>query len=1041
MTGALQRATIAIALPTLALVATAPTIAGGSRASAQPSAPTGAAGEPAAILSFINISGDSADDWIGTGIAESLASDLNRAGIAATRAETASVPRATEVGLGAPDAIIETGRTLQASWIVTGAYQRIGARLRVTARVFDAGTAAVIDAVTVDGAFSELFDIQDQVAAQVREALASGPRRAAGRPATAPQVAARLPAPAPEQIEPPRRGPGPMAGLPGRGRGPMAGRPGRGPGGPMAGRPGRGPGGPMTGRPGRGPGGPMTGRPGGGPAPEPEARPGSEPPAQPAGFNSATAAPGVMIDGPPAPLAPEVITRDAAGRATMRAVPLSTPLRVDGVLDDGIYETVPSIEGFVQQLPIEGAPTTERTEAWVFFDDSNIYVAARLWDSAPESRWIANEMQRDSFQIINNDYFSVGLDTFYDRRNGVAFMVTPIGGFFDYEITDEGNPNNDWNPIWDSSTGRFDGGWTVEMAIPFKSLRFRPGVGQIWGLQLGRRIRWKNETTYITTVPISAGPGMFRLSAAGTLTGIEVPSGNRRFEIKPYAIGSVNGSLNSAEQIVNEGAGDGGLDVKYGLTQNLTADFTYNTDFAQVEADEAQLNLSRFNLFFPEKREFFLEGRGIFDFGRAAGTTGGQFRSTRLGGSGFFGGGDAPTVFYSRRIGLTGRETVPILGGARVTGKTGRYSIGALNIQTNDVDGVAAGTNFSVLRVKRDILRRSRIGGIFTGRSVSVSGSDTNEAYGVDGAFSFYDNVNFYGYYARTRTRGLALESDAEGNEQSYQAAFSYAGDLYGLQVEQLVVGDAFNPEVGFVRRDDFLRNYALARFSPRPAMEAVRQFTWEGSYDYFENGAGVPETRIAQGTFGIEFENSDRLSANYEHRYDLVPQTFDAAGVVPIPVGAFDYQSIFLSYAMGQQRRVSGTLSLWQGGYYHGDITAVGYQRGRVEITPQFSLEPGMSVNRITLPDGMYTVPLVTSRVTYTFTPRMFFGGLIQYSPVSETISANLRLRWEYQPGSELFVVYNDQRDLADFSFGARRWPELRNRAFVIKFNRLFRF
>ncbi len=1005
MTAALQRATLSVALPTLVLVAVEPAISNGSRALAQPSPPAAATRE-AAVLSFINISSDPTDDWIGIGIAESLASDLNRAGIAAARAETASVPRATEVGLGAPEAIFETGRTLGAARIVTGAYQRIGDRLRITARIFDAGTAAVVDAVTVDGAFTDLFDIQDQVAAQVREVLASGPQHAAGRPATAVPPVATPPSPAEGDQFVPRPPGGSRGGRPGPGRG---GRPG-----PGAGR--------------------TTA---GGPA----ARPGSGPPAQPAGFSAATAAPTVVIDGPPPPVAPEIITRDAEGRATVRAVRLNTPLRVDGVLDDGIYETVPAIEGFVQQLPIEGAPTTERTEAWVFFDDANVYVAARLWSSAPESAWIANEMQRDSFQIINNDYFSVGLDTFYDRRNGVAFMVTPIGGFFDYEITDEGNPNNDWNPIWNSSTGRFDGGWTVEMEIPFKSLRFRPGVGQVWGLQLGRRIRYKNETTYLTTVPISAGPGMFRLSAAGTLTGVEVPSGNRRFEIKPYAIGSVNSNLTATPQILNEGAGDGGVDVKYGVTQNLTADFTYNTDFAQVEADEAQLNLSRFNLFFPEKREFFLEGRGIFDFGRAAGASGGQFRATRLGGSGFFGGGDVPTVFYSRRIGLSGSETVPILGGARLIGKTGRYSIGALNIQTDDGVATAAGTNFTVFRVKRDILRRSRIGGIFTGRSVSTSGTDTNEAFGLDGAFSFYDNVNFYGYYARTRTRGLEPDPGAKGNDRSYQAAFNYAGDLYGLQAEHLVVGDAFNPEVGFVRRDDFLRNYALGRYSPRPSMESVRQFTWEGSYDYFENGAGVPETRIAQGIFGIEFENSDRLSANYEQRYDLVPETFDAAGVVPIPVGEYDYRSIFLSYAMGQQRRVSGTLSLWQGGYYHGDITAVGYQRGRVEITPQFSLEPGMSINRISLPDGMYTVPLVTSRVTYTFTPRMFFGALIQYSPVSETMSANLRLRWEYQPGSELFVVYNDQRDVADFSFGAKRWPVLQNRAFVIKFNRLFRF
>ena len=1038
MTAAPQRATLTVALPMLALVAVAPAISSGSRAFGQPPPQGVAADGPAAVLSFINISGNAADDWIGTGIAESLAADLNRAGIAATRADTASIPRATEVGLGAPDAIVETGRILEASWLVTGAFQRIGDRLRITARVFDATTAAVIDAVTADGPFDELFEIQDRVAAQVRAELASGSRRAADQPAAA--AAARPPAP--DLLDAPRREPGPIAGLPGgRPGGPMTGRPGGRPGGPMTGRPGGRPGGPMTGRP----GGPMTGRPGRRPG-EPDTgaatRPDPEALAEPAGFSSVTAAPSRIIDGPPPPIAPDIVARDPAGRATVRAVRLNAPLRVDGVLDDGIYETVPSIEGFVQQLPIEGAPTTERTEAWVFADDENVYVAARLWTSVPESDWIANEMQRDSFQIINNDYFSVGLDTFYDRRNGFAFMITPIGGFFDYEITDEGNPNNDWNPIWNSSTGRFDGGWTVEMEIPFKSLRFQPGQNQVWGLQLGRRIRYKNETTYLTTVPISAGPGMFRLSAAGTLVGVEVPSGNRRFEVKPYAIGSVNTDMHADVPILNEGAGDGGIDVKYGLTQNLTADFTYNTDFAQVEADEAQLNLSRFNLFFPEKREFFLEGRGIFDFGRAAGNAGGQFRASRLGGSGFFGGGDVPQVFYSRRIGLTGGETVPILGGARLTGKAGRYSIGALNIQTDGTSGGALGTNFTALRVKRDILRRSRIGGIFTGRSVSVNGNDTNEAYGLDAAFSFYDNVNFYGYYARTQTRGLELDSGAQGKQESYQAAFNYAGDLYGLQAEHLVVGDAFNPEVGFVRRDDFLRNYVLARYSPRPSMDLVRQFTWEGSYDYFENGAGITETQIAQGIFGVEFENSDRFSANYERRYDFVPQEFNAAGVVPIPVGEYDYQSIFLSYAMGQQRRVSGTLSLWSGDYYHGTINAMGYQRGRVEITPQFSLEPGLSVNHITLPvEGTYTVPLVTSRVTYTFTPRMFFGGLIQYSPISDTISANLRLRWEYQPGSELFVVYNDQRDVADFSFGARRWPELRNRAFVIKFNRLFRF
>ena len=267
----------------------------------------------------------------------------------------------------------------------------------------------------------------------------------------------------------------------------------------------------------------------------------------------------------------------------------------------------PPVSDFIQQLPDNGEAATEKTEAWIFYDAQNVYVSARIWDSAPESQWIANEMQRDSFQLINNDSFSLAFDTFYDRRNGVAFLVNPIGGFVDYEITDEGNPNIDWNPIWDVRTGRFEGGWTVEMEIPFKSLPFPPATTQTWGFQLGRIVRRKSESTFLTPVSISAGQGMFRLSAAGTLTGIEVPGDNRTFEIKPYAIGSLATDINAVPLVSNEGDGDFGVDVKYGVTQSLTADFTYNTDFALVEVDEQQVNLTRFSLFFPEKREFFLE--------------------------------------------------------------------------------------------------------------------------------------------------------------------------------------------------------------------------------------------------------------------------------------------------------------------------------------------------------------------------------------------------------------------------------------------------
>ena len=742
---------------------------------------------------------------------------------------------------------------------------------------------------------------------------------------------------------------------------------------------------------------------------------------------------GRVIDGPPPPVAPETITRDASGGATVRAVRLDGPWQLDGVLNEPVYSDVQGFGDFIQQAPDEGAPASERTEAWILYDDEAIYVAARLWESVPESEWVANEMQRDSFQLINNDGFIVVFDTFYDRRNGFAFRVNPIGGFQDYQITDEGDQNLDWNPVWDVRTGRFDGGWTVEMVVPFKSLRFRPGP-QVWGIQLGRDIRSNVEEAYLTAVPISAGPGQFRLSVAGTLTGLEVPEGNRTFEVKPYVIGSLATDRRVVPEVVNDGDGDAGFDVKYGVTENLTADFTYNTDFAQVEVDEQQINLTRFNLFFPEKREFFLEGQGIFDFGRAPGFGGfGGGRGFATAAPGVFGGGDAPTLFFSRRIGLDQGQTVPIVAGGRLTGKVGDFSVGAINIQTDDTPGVdTVGTNFTVLRVKRDILRRSRIGAIFTGRSEALAGDGSNQAYGLDGAFSFGADTNLYGYYARTETPGLA------GDDQSYQAAFSYEGDLYGLLVDHLLVGDAFNPEVGFVRRDDFRRTYTYAQYSPRPeSINAVRQFTMSASLDYIENGAGDVETRIQRASFRTSFENSDSLSADVQRSFELLSQPFAIADDVTIPVGGYDFQDYTVSYSMGPQRRVAGTLNFQHGEFFGGDITAVGFSRGRIELTRQFSFEPGVSFNHITLPQGDFNATVAIARLTYTFTPRMFVGGLVQYNSSGDLLSTNVRLRWEYQPGSELFVVYNDQRDT---QLG-RGVPMLQSRAFVVKLTRQFRF
>jgi hypothetical protein len=351
---------------------------------------------------------------------------------------------------------------------------------------------------------------------------------------------------------------------------------------------------------------------------------------------------------PPAPVFPAVQTRDAQGGTTVRAIKLSAPLTLDGKLDEAIYRDVPPIGGFIQVLPDAGQPATERTDVWISFDDENVYVSARLWQQ--NNPIIANELRHD--RARQNDEFGAAFDTFYDRQTGFLVYTTPIGAMGECQVGEaQGYTNCDYNAVWDARAGRFEGGWTAEIKIPFKTLRYRPGASQVWGVNLRRTIRHRNETVFLTKMPITAGGGgINRMSYAGTLVGIEVPAGAKNLDVKPYGISRLTTDRVAVPATSQDVRSDFGVDVKYGLTQNLTADFTYNTDFAQVEADDQQVNLTRFNQTFPEKREFFLESAGIFSAP-----------------------GGGPPLFFSRQIGLARGRDVPILGGTRLTGKVGRF--------------------------------------------------------------------------------------------------------------------------------------------------------------------------------------------------------------------------------------------------------------------------------------------------------------------------------------------------------------------------------
>ena len=453
------------------------------------------------VMPFANISRAEADGWIGAGIAETLASDLlNTPGIEVL--DLGAVRRAVRGGsaLGGDvlddESALRIGRERGATWLITGGYQRVGDRLRITTRLVEVETGTVRHTARVDGSIDELFLLEDRVVEALEVHLLNPARAVEGElarsdddleasPAASPPLAATA-QPLPVDAEPARAVP-PVTALAG-----------------------------------------------------------------------AFIEPPLVIDGPPPPLPPETIARDAAGRVTMRATRLTEPLTIDGLLDERVYEAVRPASGFIQVEPLEGTPATERTEIWVLFDDERVYITARCWDSAPESQWVANDMRRDSSNVVQGEILGFLLDTFYDRRSGNAFTVNPIGGRMDGQVTDEQRYNGDWNPVWDLATGRFDGGWTVEAAIPFKSLRYRPGRSQIWGFNAERVVKWKNEISTLTPPAARGMAAMQQVSLAGTLVGLEAPERRLSLEVKPYAIGDLTSDRTVTPTRTNVLGGDGG---------------------------------------------------------------------------------------------------------------------------------------------------------------------------------------------------------------------------------------------------------------------------------------------------------------------------------------------------------------------------------------------------------------------------------------------------------------------------------------------------
>jgi len=741
----------------------------------------------------------------------------------------------------------------------------------------------------------------------------------------------------------------------------------------------------------------------------------------------------IAVDGPPAPAPPAVVARDEAGRVTLRATRLPEPIVLDGQLDERVYREVLAVSDFVQQVPRQGEPATEKTEVWVFFDREHLIIAARCWDSQP-ARIVANEQRRDHYNIFQNDNFAVTIDTFYDRRTGYIFQTNPIGAMRDGNVSDERNSNYDWNAVWQTKSRLSEQGWSVELAIPFKSLRYPREGAQVWGVNFRRIVQSRNETSFLSPVPASyGGRAINKFSSSATLVGLESPSGSRSLELKPYSIASLTSNRQVVPPFDDRVGADAGLDLKYGISKGITADLTLNTDFAQVEEDDQQVNLTRFNLLFPEKREFFLEGQGIFAFGGSVQGSGGP------GSPGGGGGGVTrqstttltPFLFFSRRIGLQGGEQVPIRAGARVTGRAGSYLIGALQIRTGEQP--AAGqpaTDFSVLRLRRDLLRNSSAGFIFTRRGPASAGPGANLAYGADLSLLPLPDLTLVGYYARTSTPASV------GDESSYRAQVEYGGDRYGFQAEHLFVGEGFNPEVGFLRRRAFRRSLAELRFSPRPKRsKLVRKWGLTASLDYIEDARGRIETRETGGGFQLELQSGDIWTLEATRYLDRLARDFALGEGVVVPPGDYSFADVKSVLELGPRRKLTGGVTLGRGSFYGGTRSEAGY-RGRIEVSPKLSFEPGLSFNWLDLPQRAFTTTLLTGRLSFMPSPRAFVSALAQYNSTSRSLSASVRLRWEYRPGSELFVVWSEGRDTLGQGF-----PALANRTLAIKGTRLLRF
>jgi len=708
----------------------------------------------------------------------------------------------------------------------------------------------------------------------------------------------------------------------------------------------------------------------------------------------------------------------------LTVVRASGTLTLDGVLDEADWARAPVAKNFVQSEPNEGAPATYDTEVRILYNEDYLYFGVTAYDDEPD-KLIVTDLTRD-YNTRSVDSFAVILDTFYDRRNSYMFQTNPAGAKFDGQSFNEGQAfDRNWDGVWHARARVTEDGWVAEMAIPFGTVKFRDLEDQTWGLNFLRRNRRLNEDSQWS--PIPRIHTTTRVSLAGTLDGLENLEPSSNFKITPYLRGDVaSGAEGDRTQDVT-----GGVDAKVGVGTGLTLDLTVNTDFSEVEADVQQVNLTRFSLFFPEKRDFFLENSGVFRFGPPEDARRRRFRgSFGLGASGLGGGqarGNDLLLFFSRRIGLSADgDAIPVYGGGRLTGRSGPYELGFMNIQTGEEEGIVNAENFTVARIKRNIFRNSDVGVMLINKETMQS-DHFNRAIGFDTNLRLNTEMDVNAYIAKTATK------DLEGDDFAGRAAYRYNGRTLAFGASFSSLQDNFKPEVGFAPRLGIKRSSGNFQYNYRQpwARGSLREIRPSAEVDYFTDQQGVVVSRYFNLRLTFRLQSGGFVSLGRNANLEQLTDPFEIHPDVTIDPGFYTFDDYFVTAFSDPSRTVSGNARVSSGDFYSGTKKAYALG-GTLRLAPRFTLEAAWSYNDVKLVEGDFTTHLLTTRAAYNFSTSMFLNALVQYNTVTNEVASNIRFNLIHRPLSDLFVVYNDLRDDTG---------EVIDRQLIAKFTYLFDF